>query len=99
MYWGFACLFVCIAFKGRNTKEQGKMREMELFIPWKLISTQEMPPDTLGDRSAVTALESQAATSRTQAERQHLAAYKVETLNKFRQKETCEDAFSYTFSL
>lgn len=73
-------LFVCTAFKGRNTKEQGKMCEMELFIPWKLISIREMPSNMVGDRSEVTALDSQAATSRRRAEFQHLAPYNVQTL-------------------
>lgn len=53
---------------------------MGLFIPWKLISIQEMPSDTVGDRSEVTALDSQAVMSRGQAEFQHQAAYNVQTL-------------------
>lgn len=53
---------------------------MELFIPWKLIYIQEMPSNTVGAGSEVTALGSQAATARRQAGFQHVAAYSVQTL-------------------
>lgn len=76
------CLFVYIALKGRNTKEQGKMCEIELFMVWKLISTQDTPPDTVGDRSEVTARDSQAATYKEQAESQHLAACNAQALSE-----------------
>lgn len=48
------------------------MCEMQSFIPWKQISFQDMPSDIVEDRSEMTALNSQAATFRGQADLQLL---------------------------
>lgn len=62
-------------------KNKEKCVKWELFVPRKLILIQEMPSDMVGSRSEITALDSQAATSRGLSAS---AAHTVQTLRAIR---------------